>query len=60
MKHETQPETPISDDVVRKIADDAAADERSVWKRLGGGRLRPKTERRIDAAIAANLIRRQA
>ncbi len=45
----------ISDETVKKIADDACSDERSVWKRLGGGSLRPKTAKRVDAAIAANL-----
>jgi len=39
---------------VAAVADEADADVRSVWKRLAGGRLRPKTERRVDRALASH------
>jgi hypothetical protein len=37
---------------VRRVASEEDVDERSVWKRLGGGRLRPKVERRVDRGLA--------
>lgn len=53
MTHEATPAIP--DSLVEKIAKDAGADERSVWKRLAGGRLRRLTERRVDESIAKFL-----
>ena len=42
----------ISRDSVAKVAELAECDERSVWKRLAGGYVRPKVRDRIDRAIA--------
>jgi hypothetical protein len=38
---------------VAAIAEAAEANERSVWKRLGGGKVRGRVQARIDRAIAS-------
>ena len=43
----------LNERTVAKIADAAEASERSVWKRLAGGRVRGLVQGRIDRAIAA-------
>ena len=45
----------FDDDAVREIAEQAGADERSVWKRLAGGIVRGRVAKRIDAAISLYL-----
>jgi hypothetical protein len=45
----------LDDKTIAKIADLAEASDRSVWKRLAGGRIRGRVQGRIDRAIAAVL-----
>jgi hypothetical protein len=58
MGHDTK--RVIDDSEVDRIAELASADARSVWKRLAGGKLKPKVQSRIDAAIAAVLGSRES
>ena len=56
MAEESKKDTePVTEAEVKAIADLAYADERSVWKRLGGGQLRPKVQARVDRAIAERI-----
>lgn len=43
----------VSPELVKDIALKASVDERSVWKRLAGGTLRPLAQQRIDRELAA-------
>jgi hypothetical protein len=45
----------LDDKTIARIADVAEASERSVWKRLAGGRVRGRVQGRIDRAIASVL-----
>jgi hypothetical protein len=45
----------LDDKTIAKIADVAEASDRSVWKRLAGGRIRGRVQGRIDRAIASVL-----
>jgi hypothetical protein len=46
----------ITDELIRDVAEDAGAAERSVMRRILGLRVRGRAQKRVDAALAARGV----